>query len=91
MAKGLSAPSVTAGIAEEPRHKIALNLAMIKIALEPERAEAAKPATANINHAVVTALINILVQVPVTPVVLGLPAVENTPLVLALLLIPGMV
>ena len=81
----------THGIAAAERRKIALSWAMIKAAQALERVGAAKPATANINHAVVTALINILVQVPVTPVVLGLPAVENTPLVLALLLIPGMV
>ena len=77
MAKGLSAPSVTAGIAEEPRHKIALNLAMIKIALEPERAEAVKPATANINLALAILAINTPAQAPATPAAPAPPAAEN--------------
>ena len=62
---------------------------MIKIAPEQGRAGAVKPATANINLALVIRAINTLAPARVTPVVPAPPAAENTPLALAHHLIRG--
>ena len=81
MVRALNVRSVRAGTAEERQHKIALNWAMIKIAPEQGRAGAVKPATANINLALVIRAINTLAPARVTPVVPAPPAAENTSLV----------
>ena len=77
MVRVLNVLSATAGIAVAQRHRIVLNWVMIKIAPEQGRAEAGKPATANINLAPAILAINIPAPAPATPVAQALPAVEN--------------
>ena len=89
MVRVLNARSATAGIAVARQHKIALNWVMIKIAPEQGRAEAGKPATANINPALAILAINIPALAPVTPVVPAKLATENTRNVLVNRLILG--
>ena len=67
MVRVLNVLSATAGIAVARRHRIVLNWVMIKIAPEQGRAEAGKPATANINLALAILVINTPAPAPVTP------------------------
>ena len=89
MVRVLNVLSATAGIAVARRHKIALNWVMIKIAPEQGRAEAGKPATANINLAPAILVINTPAPAPATPAAPALLVAENTRNVLVNRLILG--
>ena len=80
MVRVLNVLSATAGIAVARRHRIVLNWVMIKIAPEQGRAEAGKPATANINPALAILAINIpapALATPVAPALLAAVSIRN--------------